>query len=289
MPVSLLKVSGRTMLIFVACLVVVLALLYAFQRRLIYFPTHLDHSEWRDEVRSRFGSQAQMLEPFDAVIIDPPRGGPVVGTALWFHGNAGLAIDRVQFVSVFAERGLRLVLAEYPGYGAREGDPTEQTLVDDASALYMHVAQRYQGQPILLVGESLGSGVAVQVAARHPAPAPSRLILLTPFLSVTETAARAYWFLPVRFLVRDTFDSAGQVANYSGPIAILVAGKDQVVGAPQGRALAERARTRGEVVSVEVGEAGHNSWFALMSEAQWNQLLGLPRLSASAGRASPAQ
>jgi alpha-beta hydrolase superfamily lysophospholipase len=287
MPRELPKVSIKPMLILFACLVIALALLYVFQRRLIYFPTRVSHAQWEDEVRTIFGPQASVLAPYDALVIEPRGGTPVAGTAVWFHGNAGLALDRETFVPVFLERGLRLILAEYPGYGARDGAPTETALVDDASALYATVVQRYGDKPLLLIGESLGGGVAVQVAARRTVRPPSRLVLLTPFLSVAETAARVYWFLPARYLVRDKFDSVGQLANYAGPIAILVAGKDQVVGASQGRELAQRARARGEVISMEIAEAGHSSWPALLTEAQWSELLGLPALAAS-GMASAA-
>jgi alpha-beta hydrolase superfamily lysophospholipase len=277
-----LKACIKAMLILFTCLVIALVLLYVFQRRLIYFPTRVSHAQWADEVRTIFGPKVSVLAPYDALVIEPNAGTPVVGTAVWFHGNAGLALDRATFVPVFIARGLRLILAEYPGYGARSGVPTESALVADASALYETVVQRYGHQPLVLVGESLGGGVAVQVAARSPRP-PSRLILLTPFLSVTETAARVYWFLPAaRYLVRDRFDSVGQLSNYAGPIAILVAGRDQVVGASQGRELVERARARGEVICVELAEAGHSSWPALLSEDQWNQLLGLPALPTSA-------
>jgi uncharacterized protein len=269
------------MLILLTSLAIALSLLYLFQRRLIYFPARVSHDQWEEEVRATFGPRTSVLAPFEALVIEPSPGTPVVGTAVWFHGNAGLALDRATFVPVFASRGLRLVLAEYPGYGARDGAPTETALVNDASALYATVANEYADKPLLLVGESLGGGVAVQVAARHTARPPSRLILLTPFLSVTETAARVYWFLPARYLVRDKFDSVGQIANYAGPIAILVAGRDQVVGASQGRELAQRARTRGEVICMEIAEAGHSSWPALLTETQWSQLLGVPTLDVS--------
>src|SRR5215472_16216501 len=255
---ELLKACTKAMLILFTSLVIALALLYVFQRRLIYFPTRVSHAQWEDEARTIFGPQASVLAPYDALVIEPNAGSPVVGTAIWFHGNAGMALDRAMFVPVFLERGLRLILAEYPGYGARSGAPSESALVDDAGALYATVVQRYGDQPILLVGESLGGGVAVQVAARRSSRPPSRLILLTPFLSVAETAARVYWFLPARYLVRDTFDSVGQLSNYGGPVAVLVAGKDQVVGASQGRELAQRARARGEVICTELAEAGHS-------------------------------
>jgi alpha-beta hydrolase superfamily lysophospholipase len=246
--------------------------LYALQRKLIYFPTRVAPAQFEAMARTAFGERATILAPFDGVVLEPPDDLPVRATAILFHGNAGLAIDRGYLAPICATRGLRLILAEYPGYGSRVGTPTERSLVDDAEALYDVVLRRYPRSPIVLVGESLGAAVAVQVAARARTP-PARLVLLTPFLSLAETAARAYPFLPVRHLLRDRFDSASQLARYPGPVAILVAGSDDVVGAAQGRSLASLARSRGETEFVEIPEAGHNNWPALMTATRWTALL----------------
>jgi pimeloyl-ACP methyl ester carboxylesterase len=264
------------MIILLACLAVVLGALYAFQRKLIYLPNRISREDFEDTVKGAFDDRVSVLAPFDAIVFEPPPTVSVRGTAILFHGNAGLGLDRAYLAPTFARRGLRLILAEYPGYGARGGAPTEKALVDDAEALYVKVSLRYPNSPIVLVGESLGGGVVVQVAARAPARTPSRLLLLTPFLSLAETAARAYRFRPARYLVRDRFDSAGQLPRYTGTVAILVAGRDEVLGADQGRALAQLSRSRGETVYVEVPEAGHNSWTALITDAQWTELLGMP-------------
>jgi hypothetical protein len=148
--------------------------------------------------------------------------------------------------------------------------------VRDADALYAEVALMYPSSPIMLVGESLGAGVAVQVAVRHERAPPSRLVLLTPFLSLAETAARAYRFRPIRYFVRDRFDSEGRLPAYKGVVAILVAARDEVVGAAQGRSLAQISRARGATSYVEVPEAGHNSWSALVTDEQWTEILGAP-------------
>jgi len=264
------------MLVLLGLVVAALGALYIGQRRLIYFPTRTAPARLAEKAWAAFGDRATILDAFDAVVVAPPAGVPVQATAILFHGNAALGIDRGYLAPAFAARGIRLVLAEYPGYGARAGSPTEQALVQDAGALYTMVLGRYPATPVMLVGESLGSGVAVQVAAQSPTPAPARLVLLTPFLSLAETAARAYPFLPARYLVKDRYDSAAALPRYSGPVAILVAEKDEVVGPDQGRALARLARTRGETVYVELGEAGHNSWTALMTDVQWTALLGIP-------------
>ncbi len=269
------------MVMLVGCIVFLLGALFVFQRSLIYFPTRLPRAQFDAAVKGALGGGAALLDPFDAVVIEPAGTVAIAGTAILFHGNAGLGLDRAYMAPEFTRRGLRLVLAEYPGYGARAGSPSERALVGDATALFEKVASTYPGSPILIVGESLGSGVAVQVATGQTRPQAARLVLLTPFLSLAETAARAYPFLPARYLLRDRFDSAAALPRYAGPVAILVAGNDQVVGAGQGRALAEHARARGETVVVELADASHNSWSALLTDQQWSELLGVP-LPASA-------
>lgn len=266
----------RPVLFVLVCFAGVMGMLYAVQRSLIYFPGRMSRAEFEATAAHVSGTRGAVLAPFDAVVFEPPSGMPIVATAVYFHGNAGTALDRSYLAAVFTGRGVRLVLAEYPGYGARDGAPSQESLVDDARKLYAKVTAAYPASPLMLVGESLGSGVAVQVAASSPAQPPTRLVLLTPFLSLAETAARTYWFLPVRYLVKDRFDSQGRLDRYRGPVAILIAGRDEVVGASQGRELAALSRSRGHTVAVELPDAGHNNWSVLVSDAQWTELLGCP-------------
>lgn len=268
------------MLILLGCIVLVLGALFAIQRSLIYFPTRIAREQFDATIKGSLDGRVSVIDPFDAVVIEPLSTVAVAGTAILFHGNAGLGLERAYLAPHFTRRGLRLILAEYPGYGARPGSPSEAALVADATALYARVSASFAGAPILIVGESLGTGVAVQVATNQKDRRPSRLVLLTPFLSLAETAARMYPFLPARYLLRDRFDSATALLGYGGPVAILVAGSDEVVGAEQGRALAQLSRSRGETVVVDLPGAGHNSWSVLINDEQWTQLLGLPPLAA---------
>jgi hypothetical protein len=122
----------------------------------------------------------------------------------------------------------------------------------------------------------------VQVAARHSGRGavrgPQRLVLLAPFLSLAETAARIYWYLPVRHFVRDVYDSARHLTGYAGTVAILAAGQDEVLGADQARSLAELARTRGETIYLELREARHERSSMRLSETQLTELLGAAAL-----------
>lgn len=117
-------------------------------------------------------------------------------------------------------------LLPYRGYGASEGRPSERALVSDALALVDHVARRHPDAPVDVIGRSLGSGVAVQVAARRLV---ERLVLVTPFDSMVATAADLFPRLPVRWLVHDRWDSAAVAHRLRARVLVVRAGRDEVV------------------------------------------------------------
>ena len=263
-----------------ACL---LGLLWLFQRSLVFPARHYSEAEFQRLV-GRLPSAPTLIEPFDALVFEPPSQSEVRGTAIWFHGNGDVNADLAFMAPIFAGRGLRLVLAEYPGYGARPGSPSEASLVVDAQALHAEVRRRYPGSPLMLVGQSMGSGVAVQVAAASAEDAPTRLVLITPYLSLPETVARLIHMRMVRSLVRDRFDSAAALPRYAGPVAIVTAERDELVGAEQGRLLAERARTRGETTYLELPGIGQDGWPPALTEPMWSRLLGAEPLRSGPAR-----
>jgi fermentation-respiration switch protein FrsA (DUF1100 family) len=134
----------------------------------------------------------------------------------------------------------------------------------------------------MVVGESLGSGVAVQVAKSLSEDeglggTPARLVLLTPFASMRTVAARNMPLLPAKFLVLDRYDSAQHMLQVRGPIAILVARQDELVSAEEGRELAKAAAMReraGDRVELLEVDARHSTWQGVLSSADWDQLLG---------------
>lgn len=270
-----LSLAAKLLVIYLA--VVILA--FGFQRWLVYPAFTVSAAEFKQLV-ARLVPGAEVMPVFDAVLMSPPASaGAPRGVAIWFHGNGGMGLHRVAFAPAFLERGWRLVLAEYPGYGARAGEPSEAGLVDDALQLVAALRQRFPGEPLMLVGESLGSGVAVQVAKRlahdvqRGGPA-TRLVLTTPYTSLSSVDSRQMPVLPARYLLLDRYDSIQHIASVPGPVAVLVASRDEVLGPEEGRALARSARSRGPVSLLEVN-ASHNTWHEAMSAAHWDQLLGL--------------
>ena len=243
----------------------------AIQRSLIYPARHYDHPEFERRVDARFGPKAVVLAPFDAIVIEP--SAPAVATAIWFHGNGNVNTDFARIAPVFGDRRVRLVLAEYPGYGARAGIPSERALVDDASALYAVVADRYPKQPVVVIGQSLGSGVAAQVAADTSRAQPQRLVLATPFFDLPDAASHAFWNLPLRPILNDRYDSGSALLRYGGSVIVVVAAEDRFVGAEGGRRLARVDRPRGTTTLIELAGADHNNWLDAVSSETWDVLL----------------
>ena len=154
----------------------------------------------------------------------PPRGEkPVV---LYFHGNGGaLRYRAARFRALIAD-GYGLVALSYRGYGGSTGRPTEAGMIADAEAAYAFAAARYPPERIVLWGESLGSGVAIALAADSPGW-PHRAG--SAVQSAADVAARAYWFLPVRLLMKDQFHSDLRIASVTAPLLFLHGARDGVV------------------------------------------------------------
>jgi uncharacterized protein len=117
-------------------------------------------------------------------------------------------------------------LVAYRGYGASDGRPSEQAMTRDAVAVLDHAAARHAATSVDVIGRSLGSGVAVQVAVRRPV---DRLVLVTPFDSVVEVARAHFSWLPVRLLLADRWDSADVASQLRSDVLVLRAGRDAVI------------------------------------------------------------
>jgi fermentation-respiration switch protein FrsA (DUF1100 family) len=201
------------------------ALMYVAQRSLMYFPERLRTGPAHAGLPS---ASEVMLEAADgeklvAWHMPPREGRPVV---LYFHGNAGALRYRVDRFQAFAAEGLGLVALSYRGYGGSTGSPTEKGLIADAEAAYAFAVERYAAERIVVWGESLGSGVAVALAATHTV---GRVVLEAPFTSAADVAARAYWFLPVRWLMKDPFRSDLRIGKVTAPLLIMHGERDGVV------------------------------------------------------------
>jgi fermentation-respiration switch protein FrsA (DUF1100 family) len=201
------------------------ALLYVAQRSMMYFPE-----------RTRIAPAAAGLPTAEEVILDTDDGERVIawhlaprgdGTVvLYFHGNGGALRYRVERFRALTADGSGLVALSYRGYGGSTGSPTEAGLISDAAAAYAFAAARYAPARIVVWGESLGSGVAVALAAEHPV---GRVVLEAPYTSAVDIAAATYPFAPVRLLMKDQFHSDLRIGNVAAPVLILHGERDTII------------------------------------------------------------
>ncbi|NBC31949.1 MAG: prolyl oligopeptidase family serine peptidase [Alphaproteobacteria bacterium] len=178
-------------------------------------------------------------------------------TIAYFHGNAGHIGQRVDKVRAYTEQGYGVFLAGYRGYGGNPGRPTEAGLFADArAALDWLDAQGISGQHLFLYGESLGSGVAVQMAVERRI---GGLILEAPFSSVADIAQSRYRILPARWLLHDHFDSAAKIAEIDAPLLLVHGDRDFTVPIRFGRRLFDAAVEPKRAVYIP--GAGHNDLY----------------------------
>ena len=196
--------------------------------------------------------------------------GPVRGTLVLFHGNAGHAGHREWYADVFTGLGLRVILAEYPAYGPRAGKLGEAALVTDAAETVALARSQFQG-PLLLAGESLGAGVAAGAIARAPGEI-AALLLITPWDTLEHVARHHYPWAPVGWILRDRYDTVDNLLGFGGPVALVIAAQDSIVPADFGRALF--AGLTGPKRLWVIPGADHNDWMGRVDDAWWQSVTG---------------
>jgi pimeloyl-ACP methyl ester carboxylesterase len=207
-------------------------------------------------------------QDFRGLIAEPSL--PARATAIVFHGNAGHAGHRGFYAAALQPLGLRVILAEYPGYGPRDGAHGEAAFVDDA-AQSIALARRSYGVPLLVIGESLGAAVAAAATARQ-ADQVDALLLITPWDRLEHVASHHYPWLPVRWLLDDAYDSAAALATFGKPVLVVVAERDTIVPPQFGAAL--HAALPGPKRLVTVAAAGHNEWPDRVNARWWDDIIG---------------
>lgn len=216
--------------------------LYFGQRHLLYQPQGSWHIRQPPDFTLQRG--AVVLRGW---VVNP--GQPKA--LLYFGGNGERIEDRRDDVGRwFPDRTIYLL--PYRGYGASDGAPSEASLVDDAQALYDKVARTHSR--IAVIGRSLGTGVAMQLAVRRPI---ERLVLVTPFDSMLRVAQAQYPFVPVSWLLKDRYESWRVAASVRCPVLVMRSEDDMLVTPDRTAALVASFRVPPQQVMIE-GE-GHNT------------------------------
>ena len=181
---------------------------------------------------------------------------------VYFHGNAGNISDRAFKVRPYMNAGFGIMLVGYRGYGGNSGNPTETGLFYDGLAALAYLERMgFDPKSWLLYGESLGSGVAVEMAQRYAtADTPvGALILEAPFTSMPDVAAKHYPYVPARSLVKDRYNSQAKIANIDTKLLIFHGDNDRVVPFSLGKQLFDKAAQPKHFYQVK--GAGHNNLY----------------------------
>jgi fermentation-respiration switch protein FrsA (DUF1100 family) len=227
---------------------------YLAQRRLMYFP---------DTART-LPAEVGLAGVVEERVLETPDGVRVIAwygkarpgqpTLLYFHGNGGSLSIRAPRIARFMDEGWGVYMMTYRGYGGSTGSPSEAANVADARLAYQAlVGEGVPPKSIIAYGESLGSGIAVQLAAQVPV---GGVILDAPYTSIVNVAARTYPFLPVRLFLIDRYETTRYIARLKVPLLILHGQLDGVVPVAMGR---ELARLAPEPKTLVVFPNGHHS------------------------------
>lgn len=183
---------------------------------------------------------------------------------LYFHGNGGNLAIQAEMLAALSAGGYGLMAVEYRGYPGSTGSPSEKGLILDAEAAYAKVlALGTPAERIVVVGQSLGSGVAVALASGHKIGA---LVLDSPFTSALAVASRLYGMFPVRWVMLDPFHSDERIGKVTAPLFIVHGSADPVIPFEFGKALFELANQPKTFVPVE--GAGHLSLGYVLPEVR---------------------
>jgi len=227
-------------------------LMYLGQDSLIFFPQPLAEAR-RAAIAQRSSVESLFIDAADGTRLHAwhVRAAPGSSLVMYFGGNA----EEVSWMLDDAARRTpeaSWLLVDYRGYGASGGSPSEKALVEDALGWYDKISPQYKA--VYVFGRSLGSGVAVQLAAQRPI---AGVILVAPFDSLVEVGKHYYPFLPVNWMLRHRFDSVALAPKISAPLLCVVATRDEIIPAVHSKRLYDA--WGGPKTLVELVGAGHNS------------------------------
>jgi fermentation-respiration switch protein FrsA (DUF1100 family) len=187
----------------------------------------------------------------------PPLINRPSPTILFFHGNAGNISHRLEKLGIFRGLGVDTFIIDYRGYGRSEGVPNEEGTYRDAQAAYAYLTKTLNREPktIVVYGESLGAAVAVDLAENHPV---GGVIIEEAFTSVGDVGQKMFPFLPVRWLVRNKYDTLSKMGRLNAPLLIFHSRDDELISFRYAERLLAAAREPKQLVELR---GGHNDAF----------------------------
>ncbi len=235
----------------------IVLIMFLFQRSLLYFPSKekIDVTYY-----SKTGLKEVKFTTSDGLLLKSLFKKPASQekyTILIFHGNAGHIGHRVNKFKSFIENGYGLLLLEYRGYGDNPGKPTEKGLYEDGlAALNFLTKQNISAEKTILYGESLGCGIATKLSKETAFKA---IILEAPYTSITDVAQHHYWYIPVKWLILDSYDIIGIIDKIKSPLLLIHGEKDNIINIKFGKKVFNSAPEPKEYIYIP--NAGHNNLY----------------------------
>ena len=214
------------LLSFISIYLIILILTYIFQRSLLYHPTENNYSG------------DQLLVPIDKLRIKTEDNIKLISwyhkkdsnnykTILFLHGNAGSLENRIHKINHFKDMNVNFLIIAWRGFSGNDGKPSEKGLYEDAkSALRWLNSKGVANEDIIIYGESLGTGVATEIAQNNNF---AGIILESPFTSMVDAGKSKYPFLPVKLLLKDKYESVRKIKKINSPILIMHGKVDKLV------------------------------------------------------------
>lgn len=230
--------------------------LYTAQRSLLYFPDKSDtynNKIWQPIVTNNEVLALESKDYFEKTII-------------LFHGNTTNASSQ-SFYRKFFPKNVHLIVVEYPGYGLNNTmSINKENFINHARKVMKYAKEKY-GNNIILTGESLGSGIASQMANEFNV---EKLFLITPYTTIGEVAQGKFWYAPISLLLKDNYDNINNLKNYKGETFLLISEKDTVIPPKYADKLYSSITNKKEKIMIK--DASHSNWDNFITEEQLEQL-----------------
>jgi uncharacterized protein len=272
----------RSVIAIVGVVALLLGSAWLLQRRMIYLPSAEPVPEASAVIA---GATDVTLLTSDGLrlgawFVPAQRAVDREAAVLLAPGNAGSRAGRAPLAQALAGRGLSVLLMDYRGYGGNPGSPTEEGLARDVRAARSYLLEEagYSADRLLYFGESLGTGVVVELATEHP---PAGMVLRSPYVDLAALGQEHYPYLPIRLLLRDRFPLRDQLRTLQTPVSVVYGSADSIVPATQSRSVAQAAPAL--VDEVEIVGADHNDRVLLDGRAVVDAVVRLADRAIQAG------
>ena len=244
---------------FLAIVIGILILVWFGQRSLIYYPDRSNPGSADNKIAG--GKDIQITTEdyltLDAWLVSPVENDLNIAV-LYLPGNGGNRLGRLEPAEAISKLGYTVLLLDYRGYGGNPGTPSEEGLVSDArAAAHYLMTHGFPQERILYVGESIGTGVAAQLAVTDP---PAGIVLRSPYTSLADVA-KAQVKVPVNLILRDKFETLKYLPDINVPITVLCGSEDTLVPASQSATVAEHVVNLHDFIEVKGRSHNDDLWF----------------------------